>query len=170
VVSREAKKEQSEWSETKCAANYCVSFTRANVFVMCSYFLFESGTNNACYYYWVECLHLKFLHAGETRNIGTVSAAEDPDWWHLMIIFKYPLKNLWYCIFLRNLIKHTSSVEVWTRSVLVGPKLYCKIKITYQGLLLSECNISELLIAICEYTCIICTVHSYTNMVVLHVQ
>ena len=34
VVSREAKKEQSESPKTKCATNYCVSFTRANVFVI----------------------------------------------------------------------------------------------------------------------------------------
>ena len=34
VVSREAKKEQSESPKTKRATNYCVSFTRANVFVI----------------------------------------------------------------------------------------------------------------------------------------
>jgi len=43
-------------------------------------------------------------------------------------------------MFLHNLIKHTGSVEAWTRSAFTGPTLYilhCKIKITYQGLLLS---------------------------------
>ena len=34
VVSCEAKKEQSKSPKTKCATNYCVSFTRANVFVI----------------------------------------------------------------------------------------------------------------------------------------
>jgi len=34
VVSREAKKEQSESPKTKRVTNYCVSFTRANVFVI----------------------------------------------------------------------------------------------------------------------------------------
>ena len=34
VVSRKAKKEQSELPKTKRATNYCVSFTRANVFVI----------------------------------------------------------------------------------------------------------------------------------------
>ena len=34
VVSREAKKEQSESPKTKRTTNYCVSFTRANVFVI----------------------------------------------------------------------------------------------------------------------------------------
>ena len=34
VVSRKAKKQQSESQKTKRATNYCVSFTRANVFVI----------------------------------------------------------------------------------------------------------------------------------------
>ena len=34
VVSRKAKKEQSESPKTKHATNYCVSFTRVNVFVI----------------------------------------------------------------------------------------------------------------------------------------
>jgi len=34
VVSREAKKEKSESPKTKLATNYCVSFTRTNVFVI----------------------------------------------------------------------------------------------------------------------------------------
>ena len=34
VVRREAKKEQIESPKTKRATNYCVSFTRANVFVI----------------------------------------------------------------------------------------------------------------------------------------
>ena len=34
VVSREAKKEQSETPKTKRATNYCVYFTRVNVFVI----------------------------------------------------------------------------------------------------------------------------------------
>ena len=36
-------------------------------------FLIESRTNSACYYYWMECLHLVLSCAGKTHNTSTAS-------------------------------------------------------------------------------------------------
>ena len=78
----------------KSYTDYCVvknrSINQSVRVVHWVIFIIESGTISACYYYWVECLHLVQL---ERHAASTAVTTEDPDWWHQMIIFKYPLNK-----------------------------------------------------------------------------
>ena len=108
-----------------------------------------------------ECLYLVKLPRARASTTVTI---EDPDWRHQMIIFKYPLN------------KSVVLYVTWSNIVEEGPRLYilhCKIKLSrdycYPPISLKQCNISELLITIVNI-CDTYTVHSYTNMVLLHVS
>ena len=84
---------------------YCCMLERHTTQALHLQWLIESGTNSVC---WVDCLHLVLLHAGETCNTSTASAAVAHWKWNKQCLFILLLIEWSVCISPHTQHKHCS--------------------------------------------------------------